>query len=153
MIPAAVPGVSPVCLRAVCPTPYQPPTYLSNAKERAHNRSALLLSGRTEGSNIEHKVTPHKVTPKGDKRTQPRENHAPCYNRPAPGARRSGGIGRRAGLKIRFPARGVSVRARPPVLYSSCKSSEKSKAREKPRQQRRGFFTVFLQLFAYSRIC
>src|ERR687893_3323065 len=37
------------------------------------------------------------------------------YNGPR-STRRSGGIGRRAGLKIRFPQRGVSVRARPPVL-------------------------------------
>src|SRR5215212_4776297 len=45
-----------------------------------------------------------------------RTRYAPCYNRPRSRARRSGGIGRRAGLKIRWCESTVSVRARPPVL-------------------------------------
>jgi hypothetical protein len=45
------------------------------------------------------------------------------YNGPR-STRRSGGIGRRAGLKIRFPERGVSVRARPPVLPNFLQKTE-----------------------------
>src|SRR4028118_260614 len=52
--------------------------------------------------------------------------------------RRSGGIGRRAGLKIRFPERGVSVRARPPVLVNFLQNPNLCFGREKPRPSSRG---------------